>query len=139
MRHARARAREQRNALGIELDAVGMPDIGADPAQAFGVLRGVRPNFSREKATSLSFSARWVCSDTPCARASTADSRISSRVTENGEHGASTTRSMEWRALSWYCWIRRRLSRRMASSSSTTASGGRPPLLRPRLMEPRAA
>jgi len=131
MRHARARAREQRNALGIELDAVGMPDIGADPAQAFGVLR--------EKATSLSFSARWVCSDTPCARASTADSRISSRVTENGEHGASTTRSMEWRALSWYCWIRRRLSRRMASSSSTTASGGRPPLLRPRLMEPRAA
>lgn len=45
MRHARARAREQRNALGIELDAVGMPDIGTDPAQAFGVLRGGEAEF----------------------------------------------------------------------------------------------
>jgi hypothetical protein len=33
---------------------------------------------------SLSFSARCVCSDTPYCRASAADSRIRSRLTENG-------------------------------------------------------
>ena len=55
---------------------------------------GVIPNFSRLYAMSLTFSARWVCSDTRYSRASRAASRISSRLTENGEHGATTTRSI---------------------------------------------
>ena len=44
---------------------------------------GVQPNFSRVYAMSWSFSARCVCSDT-----------INSRLTENGEHGATTMRSI---------------------------------------------
>ena len=52
------------------------------------------PNFSRLYATSFTFSARCVCSDTPYCRASSAESRISSRLTENGEQGATTTRSI---------------------------------------------
>ncbi|MNW09479.1 hypothetical protein D3C71_2064860 [compost metagenome] len=44
---------------------------------------------------SLTFSAKWVCNDTPYWRASTAASRIRSRLTENGEQGATTMRRIE--------------------------------------------
>ncbi len=88
---------------------------------------------------SLSFSARWVCSDTPCSRARTAASRISSRLTEKGLHGATTMRVIAWRAGSCQRSMRRCVSFRIAASLSTTLSGGRPPALAPTLMEPRAA
>ncbi len=39
MGHARAGAREQRHALVVQLHAVRVPDIVADPAQLLGVLR----------------------------------------------------------------------------------------------------
>jgi hypothetical protein len=80
-----------------------------------------------------------VCSDTPRSRASSADSRIRSRETENGEQGASTMRRIEWREASCQRPMRRSLSRNIAASVSTTSSGGRPPALRPTLMLPRAA
>ncbi len=88
---------------------------------------------------SFSFSARCVCSETPCARASTAASRISSRLTENGEHGATTTRCIACRAGSCQRSTTRSVSARIASSRSTTRSGGRPPCDSPTLIEPRAA
>ena len=55
---------------------------------------GRQPNCSRQNASSSTVSARWVCRRTPRRRASSAVSRISSPVTENGEHGASATRSI---------------------------------------------
>ncbi len=100
---------------------------------------GVRPNFSRLHATSWSFSARCVCIGTPYARASAADSRIRSRLTENGEHGATPTRSIECLAGSWNASMTRRVSARIASSRSTSESGGSPPWLAPTLMLPRVA
>jgi hypothetical protein len=39
MRHAGAGAREERDAGGVELHAVRMPDVAADPAELLGVLR----------------------------------------------------------------------------------------------------
>ena len=62
---------------------------------------GVQPNFSRVYATSWSFSARCVCSRTPCARASCAESRISSWLTEKGEQGATAIWSIEPCPASW--------------------------------------
>ncbi len=92
---------------------------------------------------SLSFSARWVCRPTPCEgpklRASSAASRISPRLTLNGEHGATTMRCIAWRAGSCQVSIRRCVSARIAASASTTLSGGSPPALWPTLIAPRAA
>ena len=92
---------------------------------------------------SLSFSARCVCSDTPCAlpkeRASSAASRISSRLTEKGLQGATTMRCIAWRFGSCQRSMRRCVSARIAASSSTTLSGGSPPLDSPTLIAPRAA
>ena len=48
---------------------------------------------------SLSFSARWVCRLTPCARASSAASRIRPGLTENGLQGATTTRNHVFREI----------------------------------------
>ncbi|WKK71524.1 hypothetical protein Q0F99_19590 [Rathayibacter oskolensis] len=42
-----------------------------------------------------------MCSRTPSCRASTADSRSRSGVTENGEHGAIATRTIESKEASW--------------------------------------
>ena len=55
---------------------------------------GRQPNSSRQKRSSSSVSAMCVCRRTPRARASSADSRISSCVTLNGEHGASAIRTI---------------------------------------------
>ena len=104
---------------------------------------GVQPNCERVWATSSSFSARWVWSETPCAapklRASRADSRISSRLAVNGEHGARTIRRIENRPGSCQRSISRWLSARIAASFSTSRSGGNPPCASPTLIEPRAA
>ena len=80
-----------------------------------------------------------MCRRTPYARASAAVSRIRSCDTENGEHGAAATRSIENRAGSWYASITRRVSARIASSRSTSASGGSPPADSPTLIAPRHA
>ncbi len=97
--------------------------------------RGRLPNRSRQLRSSSRVSARWVCRRSPRRLASAADSVISSGVTENGLQGATvtTTRSPSC-SRSWTDWV----EARMASRSSTTESGGRPPLLWPRSMEPRA-
>jgi hypothetical protein len=78
-----------------------------------------------------------VCSRTPCRRASAAASVISFPVTENGEHGATATRSIESYAGSWNLVIAASVAASTVSRSSTTESGGRPPWLAPRSIEPR--
>ena len=55
---------------------------------------GRRPNRSRQNVSSSGSSARWVCSRTSSRSASSAVCRISDGETENGEHGASATRTM---------------------------------------------
>ena len=55
---------------------------------------GRRPNRSRQNVSSSGSSARWVCSRTSSRSASSAVCRISDGDTENGEHGASATRTM---------------------------------------------
>ena len=52
-------------------------------------------------------------------------SRIRSGETENGEHGATTTRVIAKRAASWKVSITRCVSARIAASSSTHESGGK--------------
>jgi hypothetical protein len=84
MGDAGAGAGEEVDLALVELDAVGVPDIRPGPAQLL----------ASEKATSSAFSARWVWSMTCLSRASSAASRISSRVTEKGEQGAIATRTM---------------------------------------------
>ena len=63
--------------------------------------------------------------------------RISSGVTENGEHGASAIRTMAPGAGSWKRSMAASLAARIASRSSTTSSGGSPPSDCPRSMDPR--
>src|SRR5690606_41721905 len=60
-----------------------------------------------------------------------------SRVTENGEQGASATWICAPSPRSWYVATSRRESSRMVSASWTTDWGGRPPSSCPRLIEPR--
>ncbi len=98
---------------------------------------GEQPNRSRQKASSSSVSARWVCSRTPLSRASFAACSSRSPVTENGEHGATPMRSIESGDGSWWRSIAAAVASRIASISSTTWSGGSPPRLWPRSMEPR--
>ena len=92
---------------------------------------GVAPNLAWQNDSSSSVSARWVCSRTPCRRASAAASVISFPVTENGEHGATATRSIESYAGSWNLVIAASVAASTVSRSSTTESGGRPPWLAP--------
>ncbi len=98
---------------------------------------GVQPNCSRQCSSSSSVSARWVCRRTPRRRASAAAPVISSSLTENGEHGATATRSIEEKDGSWYFPIASSVAARISSRSSTTSSGGSPPDDRPRSIEPR--
>jgi hypothetical protein len=58
-------------------------------------------------------------------------------VTENGEHGASATRTIEPGDGSWNRSTASWLAARIASSDSTTESGGSPPWDWPRSIEPR--
>ncbi len=99
---------------------------------------GEQPNRSRQKTSSSVVSARWVCSRTPLRRASAAASRIRSPVTENGEQGATATRSIESNAGSCHLSIAASVAASTAARSSTTSSGGNPPSLRPRSIDPRA-
>ena len=99
MRDAGARAREEVYSGLVQLHAVGMPHVAAGPTEFLGVFSGRPTGFSRLYATSLSFSARWVWSETPSERAKLADSRMRSRLTENGDrrdhnppHGKRATR-----------------------------------------------
>ena len=97
---------------------------------------GRQPYSSLQYSSSSTVSARCVCSLRPRSRASSADSRISRPVTENGEHGAtamSTIASASRTAASLA------VSTRMSSSCSTRESGGRPPSDSPRSIEPRDA
>ena len=98
---------------------------------------GRTPNRSRQNASSSGVSARWVCRRTPRRRASSAASRMSPPVTENGEQGATATRSIEPGDGSCQRSMASSVAARTASRSSTTSSGGRPPCERPRSMEPR--
>jgi hypothetical protein len=78
-----------------------------------------------------------VCSRTPRARASSAVSAISSVLTENGDVGASATRTIAPGDGSWKRSIASALAARIASRSSVIESGGSPPLLCPRSIAPR--
>ena len=140
MRDSGAGPREERDPGGVEVHAVRVPDVGTRPAQRLGVL-GRRPaRTSRGCRRRRQRSRRDACAGgrRSCGRAS-ADSRIRSSVTLNGEHGAMPTRIIARGAGSWNVSITRRASRRIASSSSVNASGGRPPRLSPRLIAPRVA
>ncbi len=79
----------------------------------------------------------WVCRRTPCSRAISAVRRIRSSLTEKGAQGARATRVRAPGRGSWCSRISRSESARMAASSWQHSSGGRPPWLRPRLIEPR--
>jgi hypothetical protein len=92
---------------------------------------------ARQYSSSSATSARWVCSRTPARRASSADSDSSRVVTENGEQGATATRSIEPGAGSWYRSTAAAVAASAASVSSTSSSGGSPPEDAPRSIEPR--
>ena len=133
-------AREARDAGGVELDAVRVPDVGADPAERLGVL-------GRRAAEALAAVGDVVvvlgevgvqAARRRRARAR-AVSRIRSRETENGEQGASAIRTIACGRGSWKASMTRCESARIAASLSTSASGGRPPALSPTLIEPRQA
>jgi hypothetical protein len=98
---------------------------------------GVRPSACRQYASSSRVSARWVCIRTPSPRASSAASRMSLGLTENGEHGATATRTMAPGEGSWNLRIASCVAARAVSGSSTISSGGSPPADRPRSIEPR--
>ncbi len=89
---------------------------------------------------SLSFSARWVWSETPRSRASSADGPH--QVARDRERRAGRQHDAAHRVARRIVPAARSAARcraRIASSLSTTSSGGRPPRLRPTLMLPRAA
>ena len=92
------------------------------------------PKRARQSRSSAIVSARWVCNRRPSRRASAADSLMSSVVTENGLHGATTTLT---RSPSCSLAATDSVEARMASVRSTTSSGGKPPALWPRSIEPR--
>ena len=98
---------------------------------------GRHPKIRWQYSSSSTVSAMCVCSRTPARLASAADSRISRGVTENGEHGATATRTMAPGRGSCHRRIASSVCVRMASVSSTIESGGSPPLLAPRSIEPR--
>ena len=62
---------------------------------------------------------------------------INSVETENGEHGASATRTIAPGAGSWWAATRRSDSARITSSVCTAESGGRPPSLTLSDIDPR--
>ena len=78
-----------------------------------------------------------MCSITPLSRANAAASAISPVETENGEQGASPTRTIAPGEASWNPSTTRTKSRRMSASASTRLSGGSPPALSPTLIAPR--
>ena len=78
---------------------------------------GRQPKRSRQNASSSAVSATWVWSRTPSRRASSADSRISRSLAENGEHGAIAMRSMEPGDGSWNL-----LTARSVSASAESVS-----------------
>ena len=88
---------------------------------------GVAPNVSRQNSSSSRVSARCVCIRTPARRASAAESRISSAVTENGEQGATAIRTIASGDGSCQRAMAASVAARIASWSSTTESGGSPP------------
>ena len=94
---------------------------------------GRTPKRSRQKASSSRVSARCVCRRTPWRRARAADSRISSPVTENGEHGATAMRSIDPGAGSCQRAIASSVATSTASRSSVTSSGGSPPWRAPQV------
>ena len=112
------------------------------PGRASRAGPGTPPGCSRgscrQNSSSSMVSARWVCSRTPSDRASAADSRNRSVVTENGEQGASA--DPHHRAGRRVVVALDRGpgdATRIASSVSTTESGGSPPWDWPRSIEPR--
>ena len=98
---------------------------------------GEQPKRSRQKSSSSVVSARCVWSRTSLRRASSAASTMSSRVTENGEHGATPIRTIEPGDGSWCRSIASCVAIKIASRSSTTWSGGSPPSRWPRSIDPR--
>ena len=86
----------------VRVDAVGDPRPVAAPAAVLEVLDRPAAVHSRQYVSSSGSSARWVCNRTSSRSASSAVRRMSSGVTENGEHGASAIRTIAPAALSWW-------------------------------------
>ena len=91
VRHAGAGGGEPGDRGVGEVHAVGEPHVVAEPTEVLGVLdRACAPNVARQNSSSSRVSAEvGVHAARPRARASAAESRISSAVTENGEQGAT--------------------------------------------------
>ena len=85
--------------LGIvELDAVRMPDVGAGPADALGVVAGPAAEaLEAVRDVVIVLGQMRVQADAVAAR-QRRGSRISSRDTENGEQGATAMRVIAKRA-----------------------------------------
>ena len=112
------------------IHAVRHPGAVRRPADVLEVARAGGSRRSRGSSVSSSTSsARWVCRRTSSRSASSAVARISSGVTENGEHGASATRTMACGPRSW-CTADQALGvgqdRRRRPAPRSRAGGRRP-------------
>ena len=134
------------DALVVEVDAVREPHVGPEPAERLEVLdRAAAELLPAELVLVDRLGEVRVQADTS-VRASAADCSSRSPVTENGEHGATPTRSIESGEGSWCRSIAsvvargsrrspprpgragvRRGSRRGPSSRGSAGSAGRPP------------
>ena len=123
----------------VELDAVRVPDVGADPAELLGI-------FGRRAAELLAAVGDVVVvlgqmGVQRHAVAARQHGRLAHQVVADRERRArrdarcAASRSGPGRGRSRSA---AGVSARIAASSSTSASGGRPPLLSPTLIEPRA-
>ena len=94
MGDARARGREEGDLVGREVDAVGEPDVGAEPAEAAQVLDGAAP-VHVEAVALLVLRLREVGVQAhPLVRARSAVRRMRPSLTENGAQGARAIRVM---------------------------------------------
>ena len=78
----------------VRIDAVRDPRAVAPPSDLLELLDRAPPERLLGERSSSGSSARCVCSRTSSRSASSAVARISSGVTENGEHGASAMRTI---------------------------------------------
>ena len=86
----------------VEVDAVGEPDVGAEPAERLDVLDGAAAELLAAERRPRRRSRRGACAAAlPCRGRVRRLCSSRSPVTENGEQGATPTRSIESGEASW--------------------------------------
>ena len=94
MRDTGQRPGEEPDLVGVELHAMRVPDVRAGPAEVLGILSRAAAEGRERIAHVLVVLGQMGMSRTPLSRARIAASRMSSRLTEKGEQGATPTRTM---------------------------------------------